>query len=413
MKLDHNEIRIPGKSKWADMLKYVSNLHRKSIRAPLPPFPHPWEEIGPGYCYGPAFGHWDIVHAVLDTLPYDAAHARRQIENNLAGQQDDGLVPGVIYIRENRTTWNQATGHPPVWPVLVQDYTDLFGPDILPLAYKALVRQISWFEQQRHATGKGFFYTDILNHSWESGVDEGIRFLEIQTGPFACVDATSHVFIMYACAARWGRALAEAASEYEEKADALQTFIRQNLFVEDTGFFHDSWAIDAPSRRCICFEGLWPVIVGAATPEQAHRVIRENLMNPQKLLCEHPVATVALDDPRFELRMWRGPAWNSMTYWAARGCMIYCAHHDAVVLLERALDGSAAQFERTGTVWEFYHPRGGRPEDVQRKPHTEFNRPCRDYLGHNPLLAMARLYEQANDEGKVEPHVPGDACQRA
>jgi len=48
---------------------------------------------------------------------------------------------------------------------------------------------------------------------------------------------------------------------------------------------------------------------------------------------------------------------------------------------------------RTGTVWEFYHPHGGRPEDLGRKPHTPYNALCCDYLGHNPPIAMARLYD--------------------
>jgi hypothetical protein len=91
--------------------------------------------------------------------------------------------------------------------------------------------------------------------------------------------------------------------------------------------------------------------------------------------------------------MWRGPAWNSMTYWAARGCLRYGRRDAASRLLERALDASAAQFERTGTIWEFYDALGGQPELVQRKPHTPFNAPCRDYLGHNPLIAMARMYD--------------------
>ena len=62
-------------------------------------------------------------------------------------------------------------------------------------------------------------------------------------------------------------------------------------------------------------------------------------------------------------------------------------------LVEKALDAVSAQFERTGTVWEFYHPHGGNPEELLRKPHTQFNTPCRDYLGHNPLIAMARLWD--------------------
>ena len=67
------------------------------------------------------------------------------------------------------------------------------------------------------------------------------------------------------------------------------------------------------------------------------------------------------------------------------------------LLLERALDATNAQFARTGTVWEFYHPHGGDPQELQRKPHTSYNSPCTDYLGHNPLIAMARLYELARD----------------
>ena len=134
------------------------------------------------------------------------------------------------------------------------------------------------------------------------------------------------------------------------------------------------------------------MVVGAATPEQAQRVIDENLLNPHRFFSAHPVSTVGVEDPLFELRMWRGPTWNSMTYWAARGCLRYDRPDAARVLVEKALDAVSAQFDRTGTVWEFYHPHGGNPEDVLRKPQTQFNTPCRDYLGHNPLIAMARLW---------------------
>ena len=68
---------------------------------------------------------------------------------------------------------------------------------------------------------------------------------------------------------------------------------------------------------------------------------------------------MALSDPKFELRMWRGPAWNCMTYWAARGCLRYDRADAARKLLEAALDATATQFERTGTIWEFYHPQLG------------------------------------------------------
>ena len=117
-------------------------------------------------------------------------------------------------------------------------------------------------------------------------------------------------------------------------------------------------------------------------------------MNPKRFFTPHPIATVAADDPKFSNRMWRGPVWNSMTYWAARGALHYGHPAEAHRLIEPALDDSAQQFDRTGKLWEFYSANGAHPEDLTRKPQTKRNEPFPDYLGHNPMLAMARLWEQ-------------------
>jgi putative isomerase len=193
-------------------------------------------------------------------------------------------------------------------------------------------------------------------------------------------------------------------TSFGARAERLRDFIRQRLFGDATGFFHDSWAVDDPRHRPMALEGMWPLVVGAATEAQAMRVIDENLLNPARFFTAHPVSTVGVSDTAFELRMWRGPTWNSMTYWAARGCLRYDRHDAASALLARALDQSAAQFDATGTIWEFYHPHGGDPMAVQRKPHTAFNVPCRDYLGHNPLIAMARLYEAVSRPPSAAGH---------
>jgi glycogen debranching enzyme len=378
------------------MLRYVADLHEASIQPSRDPFPFAWEEIGPGYCYGPAFGHWDIVHAILDVLPSEPEHARRQIENNLAAQEDDGLVPGVIWMSGQAPRWGRRSGHPPVWPVATQDYAALTGAEeLIALCYGPLVRQIEWFETHRRAQGPGFYYLDILDRTWESGVDEGVRFDSVQPGPFACVDATSHVYALYAYAVDWGERTGVDVRDYRQRANELRTFIRRELYDEKSGYFYDIWAIRDPSTRHMSFEGMWPVVVGAATPRQAQRVIDEHLMNAERFFAKHPISSVGLTDPLFEPRMWRGPTWNSMTYWAARGCVRYDRFDAARNLLGRALDASAAQFARTGTIWEFYDPYGGDPWRLERKPNTPYNSPCPDYLGHNPLVAMARLYDSA------------------
>jgi len=176
----------------------------------------------------------------------------------------------------------------------------------------------------------------------------------------------------------------------------LQTFIREKLFDEDMGFYFDIWAAGKKAYRKMTFDGMWPVVNGAASHDQAMRVIDENLLNPERFFTPHPIATVGVNDPEFELRMWRGPVWNSMTYWAARGCILYKRPDAAVLLLERALDESSRVFSETGVIWEFYNPLGGSPKDVQRKPHTEYNTPFTEYLGHNPLYGMALMYDAQN-----------------
>lgn len=385
------------------MLLYAVELHRRSTHPAAPPFTNEWEEIGPGYGYGPAFGHWDVVHEILDLLPTEPERALTQLLNDIRLQDDAGFIPGAIWMpgspgsrgHGGRAAWDRgAQGHPPVWVVAADAYLALHpSRELMQEFYDRAVKQIGWFDAHRKATPEGYFYNDILLGKWESGVDEGIRFDDAARGNFACVDTTAHVFQLCHYAAQWAAALGLPSTPWAGRAAALQTFIQTQLYDADTHFFYDSWAVSNPKMRHLAFEGLWPLYVGAASPAQAGRIIDQYVLNPQAFFTPHPIASVGAGDPKFELRMWRGPAWNSMTYWTAQACVRYGRPDAARKLLEAALDNTAVQFAKTGKIWEFYHPYGGNPADLARKPHTKQNQPWPDYLGHNPLLAMARLYD--------------------
>ena len=73
--------------------------------------------------------------------------------------------------------------------------------------------------------------------------------------------------------------------------------------------------------------------------------------------------------------------------------MRYGRKDAAKKILEKALDAISFQFEKTGTVWEFYNPFIGEQNAVARKPYTPYNVPCRDYLGHMPAVAMAEIWD--------------------
>lgn len=397
-------ITLPGKNEWKPMLEYTLKLHKKSTHAAQYPFEQEWEEIGPGYCYGPAFGHWDIVHQIFDAMVYDPGHASKQLYNNLKNQEANGLIPGSIWMtggksERKKVEWNNSTaGHPPVWVVAADNIiSKTRDSQNLLYYYQSLIRQLTWFENERKAEGEGFFYNDILLKLWESGVDEGIRFDETGLGAWACIDATSHVYMMYGYAEKWSRMLHLKPDLFKRRKEELKSFINDSLYNSNDGMYYDIWAIRDTSLKHIVIENFWPLISGAIEKEQANLLIDKYLLSESHFLTPHPVPSVSVSDPKFELRMWRGPSWNSMTYWVALGCVKYNRDDAAKIILEMALDKTAEQFKKTGTIWEYYHPFGLEQTELKRKPHTNFNIPCRDYLGHNPLLAMAALYNQLNN----------------
>lgn len=400
--------KIPSeKAEWQPMLIYTLELHKKSTHSPEYPFEFEWEEMGPGYCYGPAFGHWDIIHQIFDAMTYNLEHATKQLFNNLKNQEANGLIPGSIWMPGSKSDrekvkWNNSTaGHPPVWVLAADEIISKTNEkNTLIYFYQALIRQLTWFENERKAEGEGFFYNDILLKLWESGIDEGVRFDETGLGPLACIDATSHVYMMYEYADKWSKLLHINNDFYKRRKGDLKKFINTNLFDEKDGMYYDIWAIKDSTLKHLVIENFWPLIVGVIDKNRADYLIDNYLLNESHFLTTHPVPTVSVSDPKFELRMWRGPSWNSLTYWIAMGCMKYNRGDAAEIILKKALDTTAKQFEKTNTIWEFYHPYGLEQKDLKRKPHTNFNAPCMDYLGHNPLLAMSALYGEIQKSSK-------------
>ncbi|BAM03037.1 MGH1-like glycoside hydrolase domain-containing protein [Phycisphaera mikurensis] len=383
---------------WAPMLAYVADLHGRSVREDTHGiFPHPWEEIGPGYCYGPAFGHWDIVHQCHDTVLGSPGHAQRQLENTLALQQDDGRMPPIFRLLDGKPDLhNPRTSHPPVWALLVERLVEAgVDPAIRRRYLPHAVKQLGWFDANRRTEEGLYGYADLtLEGSFESGVDDGVRFLDGPTDrlvPF--VDASSHAWLLMDAVARWGDG--ERAAEARRRADTLAERIRGELWHDGLGLFVDGFRTEEENPP-MALEGMWPLVLGIASAEQADRFIDGWLLDPDAFFGVHPCRTVARKSIGYEMRMWRGPAWNSMTFWACSGCVRYGRHDAAARILERALDDSAAHFDRTGTIFEFYHPDGDAPESVARKPYAEdaANQPCPDYLGHNPMIAMADLWQR-------------------
>lgn len=393
-----SDVQKLGKDNWRSLLKYSAELHEKDIH-PADHFRYPWEEIGIGYCYGPGFGHWDLTHIILDEYESETEHAMNQILNNFEYQTETGMIPGVIYIRDGKPMFNQNSAYPPVW-VFPADaiYRKTGNREFLGICLDALLKNLKWWENERHADNGGYYYMDYAdNRNYESGVDEGIRFIreeQFRSDRKACVDATAHVYSLQVFAVEWGKELSRSDETIDIEYRLPRTLDAiNNMFDPESGWFYDSWISHEKKLYPESLEGIWPMVCGAATSEQAKAVL-VNLMDKNKFFTPHPLPSVSIDSPRFEKRMWRGPVWDSMTMWEVLGLLRYGFTNEAKIIIERVLDSVSTIFEKTGTIWEFYDPMNGTPSNVQRKPWSEYNQPCHDYLGHAPYIWMARRYDE-------------------
>ena len=387
------EAERPEYSRWQRLLRHLALLHESSMYDhPSSPAPYPLETLGPGYYFNPAFSHWDLTYSLLDSCPVMPEHTLRQLENMLCFQREDGSLAGAIFFRGVDPVPHSYSNFPPVWPLAVDDYSRTTGSDrAVKLAIEPLLRQLAYFERERQADGYGFFYNDTVEpKSWESGIDDSVRCEIVQErGKFPCVDATCHIRFCYDAASRYLTMLGRDGSEFAKKRDALDELIRTRFYSDETGYFHDGYLLDR-GIKYRALTGVWALTCGAATEEQANRVIDESLLDPERFFTAHPLPFIAANEPGFALRMWRGGAWNSWTYMAILGCLRYNRKDAAVKIAEKALDMSLKAYERSGAIWEFYHPFGDHPSAMGRKK-PPYQTPAREYCGQNPLFALARI----------------------
>lgn len=233
------EVLQLGKPEWTPLLVYLAELHADSIHAPFYTLTYQWEEVAPAGDLGLIFGNWDTVHMALDTVRLQPTHAMHQIMNSLALQQKDGLIPGSISVVDNKVRWSGYTTSPPLWHFLIQEYLDITQHyEVLEVCFLILKKQILWFEQNR-CSGKGFYYVDRLDHLWESGVENGVRF-DLGTDSddeIVCVDTTAHMYGLYTQAAAWSSKLGMDSKPWKKKARILVSIFKKSCLMMKPDFF--------------------------------------------------------------------------------------------------------------------------------------------------------------------------------
>lgn len=171
--------------------------------------------------------------------------------------------------------------------------------------------------------------------------------------------------------------------ELEDEANLLKTYIRENLWDEETGFLYDQYA-DGSLSKTKGIGAYWALYSDVLNEEQMKRLVAE-LNNPETFKCPYRVPSLSADNPRYKAngRYWQGGIWPGTNYMVINGLIEKGFRKEAHDIALNHYNQIFRVFQKTGTFWEYYAPEADEPGFMARK----------EFVGWTGLAPIAGLIE--------------------
>ena len=104
---------------------------------------------------------------------------------------------------------------------------------------------------------------------------------------------------------------------------------------------------------------------GIATPEQAERMVRENLLDEGLFWAPYGVRTLSTKEKMYQIvksgnpSCWQGTVWGISNYMIFKGLVDYGFYNEAKELAERTIVMFGRDIEENGEMHEYYNPDTG------------------------------------------------------
>lgn len=258
---------------------------------------------------------------------------------------DDGMVPN--FTSGTMTSYDRS--EPPVGGLMVLELYQTYGDAwLLEEVFADLLRWNRWWAATRDhdgllcwgstpyepRTGSNWEMTGVnerLGGSLESGLDNSPMYDDI---PFnserhqlelADVGLTSLYIADCDALAEMAAALGEATAEKElqDRAEHYRQALQQ-LWCEETGLFLNRRTDTGEFEHRLSPTHFYPLVAGAASREQAQRMIAEHFYNPAEFWGEWVLPSIARNDPAYpDNSYWRGRIWAPMNFLVYLGLRRY------------------------------------------------------------------------------------------
>ena len=173
------------------------------------------------------------------------------------------------------------------------------------------------------------------------------------------------------------------ADYYKAEADELKDIIRSELWDERNGMYYsadvslypinpDEWLHSGKPRhwkslimRIDEWSGFLAMWAGIATPEEAERMVRENMLNERTFWSRYGVRSLSKCEKMYKIwqsgnpSCWIGPIWGNANYMCWRALLDYGYEAEARELAVRTVELFGKGIEEHGDMHEYYDPDTG------------------------------------------------------
>ncbi|MGH7952554.1 MAG: MGH1-like glycoside hydrolase domain-containing protein [Limisphaerales bacterium] len=181
----------------------------------------------------------------------------------------------------------------------------------------------------------------------------------------------------------------EIGNSYQKEADELLQAIRKNCWDPKDGFYYSvdlnlrpvtqprdkAWQFhmnqprnwDCLIQRLGVWSGFLAMWSGFATPEQAKEMVEKNLLDTNTFDAPYGICSLSKMEKMYDVRAtsnpsnWLGPIWINANYFVFRGLVKYGYNDEARKLVEKTIKLIGMDYEKSGTLHEYYLPENGEP----------------------------------------------------
>lgn len=300
---------------------------------------------------------------------------------------------------------------PPVGSMVFKELYKRFKDKwLLELVFDDLMKWNRWWEKNRDNNGllcwgsspvslplKSDFATDTWQGAaYESGLDNSPMFDNVpfnkQTHLMEQADAGLMGLYVMDCDALSDIAVILGKTEEAKELSIRAEFYRKNMAIlwdEKSGIYRNKRTDTNELSKNLSPTNFYPLLAKAPSQQQAERMVKEHLLNPDEFFGEWMIPSISRNDTAFiSQNYWRGRIWGPMNFLVYLGLKNYDLPDARKILADKSVQLMMENVKLNGYIWENYNALTGNFKDT-----GEAKRRGDQYYHWGALLGFVRLME--------------------